>query len=293
MTKYSNNWFILTNLIIISLVVSGLMNTLYPQSALSDSSFHPYHVNYWVTGSIIGIGAVANILGIPQSQNKNEISQSEIQALNPNIINGIDTWALKQDPSKMSAFENYSQYALVSSVVLPVFLLFDKRINHDWFNVMLMYAETMSITVNIYEWSFLGPAFQNKFRPVVYYNQLTYDQRKAGVNRNSFYSGHVAVASAATFFMAKVFCDYNPGIGNNKYLIYGAAAIPPLILGYIRVKSLMHFPSDIMVGLGVGALVGILIPEFHHISNEKVSLDVYSSLEGTGISMRWQPNFLK
>lgn len=293
MTKYSNNRFILTNLIIISLVISGLMNPLYPQSVLSDSSFHPYHVNYWVTGSIIGIGAVANILGIPQSQNKNEISQSEIQALNPNIINGIDSWALKQDPSKMSAFENYSQYALVSSVVLPVFLLFDKRINHDWFNVMLMYAETMSITVNIYEWSFLGPAFQNKFRPVVYYNQLTYDQRKAGVNRNSFYSGHVAVAAAATFFMAKVFCDYNPGIGNNKYLVYGAAAIPPLILGYIRVKSLMHFPSDIMVGLGVGALVGILIPEFHRISNEKVSLDVYSSLEGTGISMRWQPNFLK
>ncbi|MHB8580832.1 MAG: phosphatase PAP2 family protein [Ignavibacteriaceae bacterium] len=293
MTKNSKNRSVFFNYIIISFAVMGLARPVYSQSAESDSSFHPYYVNYWVSGSIIGVGAVANILGIPESQNKSVISPLEFQTLNKSIINNIDSWALKQDPSKTAAFENYSTYALVSTVVLPAILIFDKRIRHDWLNILLMYAETMSITTNIYEWSFLGPTFQNKFRPITYYDQVTYDQKNAGTNRNSFYSGHVAVAAAATFFMAKVFCDYNPGIGNNKYLIYGAAAIPPLILGFFRVKALMHFPSDVMVGLGLGALVGIIIPELHHLPERNMSLGVFSTNESTGIAITWQPNFLK
>jgi hypothetical protein len=293
MTKNSNNQFKIFNFIIFSVTVIGLVKPVYSQSPVSDSSFHPYIVNYWVSGSICGVGAIANILGIPESQNKEEITPSEIQALNTSDINSIDSWALKQDPSKRSAYENYSSYALVSSAVLPVLLMSDKQIRQDWFNIALMYAETMSITTNIYEWSFLGPTFQNKFRPITYYNQLTYQQRNSGANRNSFYSGHVAAAAAATFFMAKVYSDYNPGIGDNKYLLYGAATIPPLILGYFRVKALMHFPSDVMAGLGIGALCGILIPEFHRIRSENISLGLYSSFVGTGISLKWQPGFLE
>ena len=270
-----------------------LAQQVHPQSSASDSSFHPYHVNYWVSGSICGVGVVANYLGIAQSLNKKEVSLLEIQTLNKGIINGIDSWALKQDPSKMGTFENYSDYTLALSVILPGFLMFDKQIRQDWSDVLLMYTETMSITPNIYEWSFLGPAFQNKFRPLTYYDQLTYDQRKSGNNRNSFYSGHVATVAASTFFMVKVYSDYNPKIGDNKYLLYGAATIPPLILGYCRVKALKHFPSDVMVGIGVGALCGIIIPELHRLQDKNISFGLYSSSEATGIAIKWQPSFLK
>ncbi len=270
-----------------------LAQQVHPQSSASDSSFHPYHVNYWVSGSICSVGVVANYLGIAQSLNKKEVSLLEIQTLNKGIINGIDSWALKQDPSKMGAFENYSDYTLALSVILPGFLMFDKQIRQDWSDVLLMYTETMSITPNIYEWSFLGPAFQNKFRPLTYYDQLTYDQKKSGNNRNSFYSGHVATVAASTFFMVKVYSDYNPKIGDNKYLLYGAATIPPLILGYCRVKALKHFPSDVMVGIGVGALCGIIIPELHRLQDKNISLGLYSSSEATGIAIKWQPSFLK
>jgi membrane-associated phospholipid phosphatase len=270
-----------------------LAQQVYPQSSASDSSFHPYHVNYWVTGTIVGVGLSTNYLGVARVFNKEELSRLEIQALNKNIINSIDSWALKQDPSKKDAFAKYSDYAVVSTVVLPAFLMFDKQIRQDWFDVLLMYMETMSITPNIYEWSPLGVTFQNRIRPLAYYDQLTYDQRKSGDNRNSFYSGHVAVVAASTFFMVKVYSDYNPGIGDNKYLLYGAATIPPLIMGYFRVKGLRHFPSDVMVGLGVGALCGIIIPELHRLQDKNISLGLYSSSEGTGIAITWQPNFLK
>ena len=270
-----------------------LAQQVYPQSSSSDSSFHPYHVNYWVTGTIIGVGLSANYLGEAWVFQKPELSRLEIQALNKGTINSIDSWALKQDPSKRDAFAKYSDYTVAATVVLPVFLMFDKRINQDWFDVLLMYMETMSITPNIYEWSPLGVAFQNRIRPLAYSDQLTYEQRKSGDNRNSFYSGHTAVVAASAFFMAKVYCDYNPGIGNNKYLFYGAAMIPPLLEGYFRVKGLRHFPSDVIVGLGVGALCGILIPEFHRFQDKNISLGLYSSSVATGIAIKWQPNFLK
>jgi membrane-associated phospholipid phosphatase len=232
-------------------------------------------------------------LGIPQTLGKQGISVLEILALNRESISGIDYWALKQDPSKTDAYLTYSNYVLTLSVALPVALMFDKRMRRDWYDLLLMYMETLTITTNIYEWSFLGPTFQNRFRPITYYDQLTYEQRQSGNNRNSFYSGHVATAAVSTFFFAKVYCDYNPDLGNNKYLLYGAAMIPPLILGYCRVKALRHFPSDVMVGIGIGALCGIIIPEFHRFQDKNISLGLYSSSEATGIAVKWQPDLLK
>jgi len=213
--------------------------------------------------------------------------------LNKSTINSIDSWAFNQDPSKIDVFAKYSDYTVAFTVVLPALLMFDKQIKRDLLDVLLMYVETMSITPNIYEWSPLGVNFQNRIRPIAYYDQLTYDQRKSANNRNSFYSGHEAVVTASTFFMAKVYSVYHPEIGNNKYLLYGAAMIPPLIEGYFRVKSLAHFPSDVMVGMGVGALCGILIPEFHRFHDKNISLGLYSSSVATGIAITWQPDFLK
>jgi hypothetical protein len=270
-----------------------LAQQVYPQAPASDSSFHPYHVNYWVTGTIIGVGLSANYFGTDMVFQKKELSPLEIQALNKDIFAGIDRWALEQDPSRMDVFAKYSDYGVAVSVVLPVFLMLDKQIKQDWFDVLLMYVETMSITPNIYEWSPLGVNFQNRIRPIAYYDQLTYDEKKSANNRNSFYSGHDAVVTASTFFMAKVYSDYHPEIGNNKYLLYGAALIPPLIEGYFRVKSLAHFPSDVMVGMGVGALCGIMIPELHRFQDKNISLGLYSSSVATGIAITWQPNFLK
>jgi membrane-associated phospholipid phosphatase len=285
--------FLHFSFIIFLFVVIGLVKPIYSQSSVRDTTFHPYHINYWVTGSILSVGIFTNYLGIGQVLHKEEVSRLEIETLNKGIINSIDSWALKQDPSKMGTFEKYSDYTLITSVLLPVSLMFDKKIRKDWFDVLLMYMETMSITANIYEWSFLGPTFQNRLRPVTYYDQLTYDDRKSGNNRNSFYSGHVASVAASTFFMAKVYSDYNPEIGNNKYLLYAAATIPPLMLGYFRVKALKHFPSDNIVGLLVGALCGIIIPELHRFQDKNFLLGLYSSSEATGLAVKWQPYFLE
>lgn len=279
--------------LILALFSVCLIKQAYSQSPASDSSFHPYHVNNWVTLPIIGVGLVTNYLGIPHTLHKTDLKDEEIKGLNRDVINSLDKWALDQNPAQMDAFEIYSDYSIAVSVLLPAFLMFDKKIRKDWVDVLLMYMETMSITPNIYEWSFLGPTFQNRFRPVTYYDQLSDVIRKQGNNRNSMYSGHVATVAASTFFMVKVYSDFNPEIGNNKYLLYSAAMVPPLILGYFRIRALKHFPSDVMIGIGIGALCGIIIPELHRINDKNFTLGMFASPESTGITVNWNPDFLK
>ncbi len=294
MTKKPKSRFLFINVIIFSLAVTGIMDPLYSQSPVRDSTFHPYHVNYWVSGGIIAVGIPATLIGAPLITNKSAVTIAELQSLNRNDINPIDRWALNLDPSKMSYYANLSDDVLAGIILLPGLTLFDHNIRQDWLDIAMMYAETQIIVNNIYLYSPFGPLFQNRLRPAVYYDALgTSGARTTAWNRSSFYSGHVASAAAASFFTAKIICDYYPELGSMKYLLYGAAAIPPLIEGYLRMKALDHFPSDILVGFGVGALCGILIPEFHRIKIESVSMGLYSSPEGTGVCFQWHPKFEK
>ena len=270
------------------------MKPIYPQSPERDTTLHPYHVNYWVTGGVLIVGLVAEKIGVPWISSKSPVTSAELQALDRNNFTAMDRWALNLDPSNMDYYVNLSDNVLTGIVLLPALTMLDGNIRQDWLNVLLMYCETIIITNNAYLYTPLGPTFQNRLRPVVYYDELLESEvRTRGANRNSFYSGHVASATAASFFTAKVFCDYHPELGWEKYLVYGAATIPPLILSYFRIRALAHFPSDLLVGFGVGALFGILIPEIHRIKNENISLGLYSSFEGTGISLRWQTDLGK
>ncbi|HEY3390504.1 MAG TPA: phosphatase PAP2 family protein [Prolixibacteraceae bacterium] len=192
-----------------------------------------------------------------------------------------------QDASNAERYNKDAAIVLTTSVSLPVLLVFDKYIKKDWSKMLMMYLETISVVSNIYTYSFPGPSFQSRFRPVTYYTDLPVSERMDGNNRNSFYSGHVASAAAASFFMAKVYADYHPELGREKYLLYAAAAIPALLIGYLRVKGLRHFPSDALVGPGIGACVGILIPEIHRIKlkNKNLTVGLSTTGESAGIGL--------
>ncbi len=286
--------FIHIVLISICLAVCGFADPLYSQDPSKDATLHPYRVNYWVSGSIIMVGVPAAVIGGPGVSNKSAVTNADLRALDRNVINPIDRWALDLDPSKMGYYANLSDNVLGGFILLPALTMLDRGVRSDWLDVVMMYAETQAIVVNIYLYSPLGPTFQNRLRPVVYYDALGNSPvRTTAWNWSSFYSGHVADVAAASFFTAKVLCDYHPELGWKKYLVYGAATIPPLIEGYLRMRALDHFPSDIFVGLGVGALCGLIIPEIHRIRIENVSLGLYSSAEGTGVSVQWHPDFGK
>ena len=281
------------NIVLLLLISICSINSLQAQDSTRIPS--PYHVNYWVTGTILAAGLASDAPAISRIKNKSTISEQELQDLNRTDMNSIDKWALHLNVSKAPNFAKYSDYTMTSLLVLmPLTLIGENRVRHDWFKILTMYFETQTITFSIYNYSFLGPTFMNRYRPMSYYENATLGQRSSGYDRSSFYSGHVASTAASSFFMAKVYSDYHPDLTvGGKILLYGIASVPPLVISYMRVEALAHFPSDCMVGFGVGALCGILIPELHKNKNKSMSFGVFSSSQGTGLSMNWHPVFAK
>ena len=252
-----------------------------------------YHVNRPVVGAIIGVGMIADYVGVRRIKNKPSLSIEEIHLLNTqaqiDLVNPFDRWALRLKASDRDRFNKLSNNTLAGIALAPCLLLIDKDIRKDWVDILLMYSEGHTITLVSYCYNFLGPTFVSRYRPRAYYPEFTDLVRESGQNRNSFYSGHVASAAYSTFFMAKVYCDYHPNLGAGKYLIYTAATIPPLLMSYLRIKALDHFPSDNAIGLVIGAAIGIIVPELHKYPNKKnISLGMFSSPEGMGLSINWK-----
>jgi membrane-associated phospholipid phosphatase len=239
---------------------------------------------------IIGVAATAaNMIAINNIlHNKKDLSVTEIEALRKDIVNPFDRWALEQDPTKRDHYYQLSDHAL--TVILAgsaaTFLL-NKKTRKDWLRLGLMFYETQFLTFAFYDFSFFGPFFQNRIRPIVYYDYFTYEQRKGGNQRNSFYSGHVANATAATFFAVKVYSDYHPEIGGKKYLLYGIASVPALFNGWLRVKALAHFPSDVLAGYLIGGLFGIVVPELHRIKSRKFNVGTFYNGQSGGLHLTY------
>jgi hypothetical protein len=255
-----------------------------------------YHVNYYVTGSIIAVGMVGDFFAISRLKSKPKLTVDELAFINTdqqkNLIPSIDRWALKQKPGDRDQYKKISDYGEIGIFILPALLIIDKEMRRDWLDLLLMYVEGHTITFSFYNYSPLGPTFVNRYRPFVYYDtpELTAEYRMTNNNtRNAFFSGHVGSCAYSTFFMAKVYCDYHPEKGAAKYLLYLAAAVPPLAIGYARIRSLDHFPSDVAVGFGLGAVIGIVVPALHKLSCSKyLSVSMSSAPDEVGLSICWK-----
>jgi len=247
-----------------------------------------YHVNR-ITGSIIILGGLAtDYPAIGRIKGKEDISTAEISALNPGALNFLDQWALHQPTS------DYLMYSKLSdNIQIPIYTLFpaalalDKQIRKNYLDILFMYFEGHVITFTMYNYSWFGPTFQNKYRPITYYTNLPLADRTTGNNRNSAYSGHTASTAYTSFFITKVYCDYHPDLGGEKYLLYTAALIPPLAMAYFRIRALAHMPSDCLTGLTIGALVGVILPELHKYKCKNLAFGMLNIPGATGLDMCW------
>lgn len=249
-----------------------------------------YKINAVSTITLSVAATVANVIAINNFlHNKRDLTLAEVQSARRDIVNGFDRWALNQDPSKRDHFYSLSDKSLTAILAgsAATFIL-NKKTRKDWLRLGLMYYQTQFVTFAFYDFSFFGPLFQNRLRPVVYYDYFTYEQRKGGNQRNSLYSGHVANATAATFFAVKVYLDYHPEMRSKRFLLYGIASVPALFNGYLRMKALAHFPSDIMIGYMVGGLFGVLVPEMHRIKSSKMKLGTFYNGQSGGLQLTYK-----
>lgn len=196
---------------------------------------------------------------------KPTLTETEINNLDANDIWKFDRWATQQDASKTNQAHETSNYIMYGSVALPIFLALDPKIRKDWLPLSVLYVETHAANSALY---FLSAGTIDRIRPFVYNDDMPLNDKMSSGTKISFFSGHTSTTAVSTFFMAKVFSDYHPELGNKKYWLYGAAAIPPLVVGYLRIMAMRHFPTDVITGLAVGAAVGILVPHLHKIKKK-------------------------
>ena len=267
-------------------LVSVIFN-LYAQEKDSLSlSQKVYHLNYWVDIPLTAVAAVTASLGAVAVDNKSPLDSLTIIGLDANDINGFDRSATWQDAEFAPTARRISDVTLAVSNMLPLLLLVDKKIRQDWGDLLLLYLETQAITGNLYSWGCVVHVDRN--RPLVYNTDIPWEEKTGARTKNAYYSGHTSMSTSACFFTAKVYCDYHPELGNRKYLIYSAAAIPPLLTGFFRYKGLKHFPTDVITGLIVGGSTGILVPHLHKRTRSNLTIVPYAGqVNGLALSYKF------
>jgi membrane-associated phospholipid phosphatase len=220
-----------------------------------------YKLNLAVDIPLTAVAAGWSLYAFPKIYDKRGISPAELMNLKKENINGFDRWAADVYREKAAKSSDIFFYG---AMPLPLVLLIDREIRKDALKVGFLYLEAMSVTGVFYT----GSAYiWDRFRPLAYQkdvrpgSELEGDQ-KSGNARNSFLGGHPALVATSSFFVASVYADYHPE-SKFKYVLYGVAAIATGGTAYLRHLGGKHFPSDLLVGVTVGTLSGILVPRLH------------------------------
>lgn len=249
-------------------------------------TYKVYHINYAIELPVTVTISATALTGFGVVDKKPPLDSLTILGLDANNINRFDRSAIWQDPVFAPTARKISDVSLGISQALPFFLLLDKQIRQDWGNVILMYIETQAIVGNLYSWGCVVHVDRN--RPLVYNPNVPWEERAGKRTRNAFYSGHTSMATSASFFAAKVYCDYHPELGNKKYLVYTLALIPSLSTGFFRYKGMKHFPSDVLTGMAVGACAGILVPHLHKKMNSNLAIAPFGGkINGLALSYKF------
>ncbi|WP_020571042.1 phosphatase PAP2 family protein [Neolewinella persica] len=195
---------------------------------------------------------------------KTPLTQIDLDLLNPDDVPGIDRIGLRQDYDKAESAAKLSDAFFIGGQVAPFTLFIWKKYRDEWKDITMMYLEAQMVQGLFYGYAPFGPAGIDRLRPRAFYEEEEFGQRTNGNTQNSTFSGHVSTTATGWYFYAKIITDHNPDLtGGQKALIYGAASVPGIVTGILRVKALKHFPTDSAIGLGVGAFSGIMVPEFH------------------------------
>lgn len=213
------------------------------------------------------------LYGFSKIYGRDKTPEAEILALNRNNINNLDRRITENYSTNA---KNASDMFFYSSMPLPLILMLDKKIRKDGIKVGLLYLQAVSITGALYTSSAM---IANRFRPYAYNPEVDLDTRRRGGAKNSFFAGHPALVATSVFFTAKVYSDYHPGSKIN-WVFYTVAGAAAAATGILRIKAGQHFISDVVVGVPVGVLTGILVPHIHKIrGNRDTRLSIYPQLK--------------
>lgn len=251
-------------------------------SQISPQNESPYELDWVTDGVWVGAGLSLNAVGLYLVQNKEPLSPEDLSRLNREDIWKVDRWSAGNYSERA---DNISYYPFFGSFAAPVIMMLtddDQRSHAGQISVLLV--ETMATTGALYTFT---AGLVDRSRPLVYNTSLDQHVRTEKGAQRSFFAGHTAATAAASFFAAKVFHDFHPDSPAAPYVWIAAAAVPAWV-GYLRLEAGKHFFTDNLLGYGVGALSGILIPELHKKENSRISLFPSAGRDYQGVTLQYK-----
>jgi membrane-associated phospholipid phosphatase len=175
------------------------------------------------------------------------------------------------DPLTINQFDrkttnNWSPKAAKHSDILgltapffPALLFLDKDNHQESRAIGQMYFQSALLTLSMTDFT---KRFVQRARPLMYADNASLGTKGEVSSRYSFFSGHTSMTASQCMLTAKIFSELYPDSDNKKY-VWAGAILYPAVVGYLRVRSGKHFPTDVIVGYLVGGLIGYLTPHFH------------------------------
>ena len=270
---------LIVSLFVVSINVMAQDKLIY-ESPAKEKPTSVYKINNALDLPITAATVGWSLYGMSKIYGRDQVPVSELNALKISDINSFDRPVADNYSVKS---KDLSDKFFYGSMPLPLILLADKKIRKDALKVGVLYLEAMGITGTLYTSS---ARIVNRFRPYAYNTNVGISTRQRGGARNSFFAGHPAVVATGTFFMAKVYSDYHPDM-RNKWILYSIAGAATATTAILRVKAGQHFYSDVITGVTVGTLSGILIPHLHKRKNyEKQRLSIYPDFQMNSTGVR-------
>jgi membrane-associated phospholipid phosphatase len=217
----------------------------------------PYTVKY-KRDIPINLGLIGlNVLGVQLVNNKKDLTPAELATKTRDKVPFFDRGNVGYFDE---GIDKASYTGFYASFAWPVvMMLVDGDQTRHIGQVLTMYIQTMAVTGALFS---ITAGLVERSRPLVYGENTPIGRRLSNNSQRSFFAGHTAATAASSFFTAKVFSDMNPD-SRLKPVVWVIAAGLPALVGYQRYKSGQHFLSDNIVGYGIGAAAGILIPKWH------------------------------
>lgn len=229
------------------LLAMGLPHTSHGQA---------HGLSWPVDGGLTALGGSVYSISIPLQKKVSPVTAEELESLDPLLLKRYDRISIRQYSEQARLA---SDIALRASLLSPLALLGDADSRSEFGVIGVMWLETLLLTNGITR---LTKASVRRVRPYAY-NPMTGEELKIDPEtRLSFFSGHTSNSAAMSFFTAQTLINNNPHMQNKGWVWASAAALPALT-GVLRIKAGRHFPTDVIVGYAVGALIGVVVPNLH------------------------------
>ncbi len=244
-----------------------------PEKPISKTDLPAYQLNLAVDLPLLATGGLVMVAWVIELEPARCAPLCDPEDLNPvdKPVAGFynKTWSLSSD---------------ISLGVLGIGIITTLFVDEGWKNglndlvVMLeSFAAANSLAIII-------SSATRRPRPLVYGEKAPVGERLTYFSSLSFFSGHTAGAFALSLSLFNTIWRRKPG-SPLSWVVLGVGIALSGAIATGRVMGGKHFPTDVLVGAGVGTAMGFAIPAMHKPPSQKNKLVVV--FNGLGITGKW------